>query len=73
MLSETMHTLWMETSSYNSLRSVRTAFSLDWKNEHHLLAGIVPRWWVLGSLGGPLVTMMPLPPFPLPCVATPSV
>ena len=40
-LSETMHTLWRETSSCTSLRAVHTAFSSAWLDEHHLPAGIV--------------------------------
>ena len=41
ILSETMCTLWRETSSCTSLRAVHTAFSSAWKDAHHLPAGIV--------------------------------
>ena len=73
ILSQTMRTLWRGTSSCIRLSAVHTAFSSAWMDEHHLRAGIVHCRWTLGSLGGPVVTMVQLPSFALPFVATLSV
>ena len=69
IVCETMHTLRRETSSCSSLMAVRTAFS-----QHGRTSTICqPGKYTDGSLEWPAVTMMPLPPFALPCVAEPSV
>ena len=59
--------------SCTSLRVVHTTFTSALKDEHHLPARIVHSRWTLGSPRGPVVIMVPLPPFALPCVAAPSV